>query len=112
MAHELPARETRIQEHHVTDAQIGLDEVASSGRAIRLCGRGCVTQMRRRRPRPGVTAAATTAVLATGARPGVTALATTAVLATGRPTTPRRPRRAALIGMSGSFIACVFIGLD
>ena len=33
--------------------------------------------------RPGVTAAPTTAVLATGDGPGVTALATTAVLATG-----------------------------
>ena len=73
----------------------------------------------RRRPRPGVTAAATmavlatgegpgptalatTAALATGDTPGVTAAATTAVLATGAPTTPARPRRAALMGMSGS----------
>ena len=37
----------------------------------------------RLRPRPGVTAAATTAVFATGDGPGVTALATTAVFATG-----------------------------
>src|SRR5664280_932577 len=44
--------------------------------------------MRRRRPTPGVTAAATTAVFATGApRPGVTAAATTAVFATGAPMT-------------------------
>jgi hypothetical protein len=55
-------------------------------------------QMRRRR-RPGVTAAATTAVLATGAGPGVTALATTAVLATGARMTPTLPRRAGLRGM-------------
>src|SRR4051812_25108403 len=60
-------------------------------------------QMRRRSPRPGVTAAATTAVFATGARPGVTALATTAVFATGWPMTPTRPARAALSGMSVSF---------
>ena len=39
--------------------------------------------MRRRIPRPGVTAAATTAVFATGDAPGLTALATTAVFATG-----------------------------
>jgi len=57
---------------------------------------------RRRTPRPGVTAAATTAVLATGAGPGVTALATTAVFATGWPMTPTRPTRAALSGMSVS----------
>ena len=37
----------------------------------------------RLRPRPGVTAAATTAVFATGEGPGVTAFATTAVFATG-----------------------------
>src|SRR4051795_4895707 len=63
------------------------------------------SQMRRRRPtpRPGVTAAATTAVLATGEGPGLTALATTAVLATGWPITPTRPTRAALSGMSVSF---------
>jgi hypothetical protein len=40
-----------------------------------------VPQIRLRRP--GVTAAATTAVFATGAGPGVTAFATTAVFATG-----------------------------
>src|SRR4051794_35493048 len=56
----------------------------------------------RRRRRPGVTAAATTAVLATGAGPGVTALVTTAALATGWPTTPRLPTRVALSGMSAS----------
>src|SRR5580765_5070039 len=55
--------------------------------------------MRRRRPTlPGVTAAATTAVFATGAGPGVTALATTAVLATGWPMTPTLPTRAGLRG--------------
>src|SRR3954451_18398290 len=59
--------------------------------------------MRRRRPRPGVTAAATTAVLATGDRPGLTAEATTAVFATGWPMTPTRPTRAALSGISVSF---------
>src|SRR3954463_3618989 len=58
---------------------------------------------RRRTPRPGVTAAATTAVLATGEGPGVTALATTAVFATGCPMTPTRPTRAALSGISVSF---------
>src|SRR5215204_1921124 len=57
----------------------------------------------RRRRRPGVTAAATTAVLATGEGPGVTALATTAVLATGCPMTPTLPTRAARSGMSVSF---------
>src|SRR3954452_15950198 len=66
----------------------------------------------RRRRRPGVTAAATTAVLATGAAPGVTAFATTAVLATGWPMTPTRPTRAALSGMSGSCGLEVFVGLD
>src|SRR3954452_20634857 len=59
--------------------------------------------MRRRRPRPGVTAAATTAVLATGERPGLTAEATTAVFATGWPMTPTRPTRPGLSGMSVSF---------
>jgi len=43
-----------------------------------------------------VTAAATTAVFATGAGPGVTALATTAVFATGAPMTPTLPARAGL----------------
>src|SRR3954469_25317119 len=73
--------------------------------------------MRRRRPgRPGVTAAATTAVFATGAGPGVTALATTAVLATvlatGAPTTPTLPTRAALRGISVSYARECVIGLD
>src|SRR5436305_10020697 len=71
------------------------------------------TQMRRRpMPRPGVTAAATTAVFATGAGPGVTALATTAVFATGWPITPTLPTRAALRGISFSFGRGCFIGLD
>src|SRR4051794_8930431 len=72
-------------------------------------------QMRRRRltPRPGVTAAATTAVLATGAGPGGTALAMTAVLATGWPMTPTRPARAALSGISDSFVGRAHrFGLD
>src|ERR1044072_3681193 len=70
--------------------------------------------MRRRRPgRPGVTAAATTAVFATGAGPGVTALATTAVLATGCPMTPTRPTRPGPSGMSVSFACvCGLVGLD
>src|SRR5947209_16189540 len=71
-----------------------------------------VVQIRRRRPRPGVTAAATTAVFATGDGPGETAFATTAVLATGWPMTPTRPTRAARIGMSGSCGRREFIGLD
>jgi len=65
-----------------------------------------------RRRRPGVTAAATTAVLAIGAPrpgppgppgPGVTAAATTAVFATGWPMTPTLPTRAGRNGMSVSF---------
>src|SRR5438270_12691922 len=69
--------------------------------------------MRRRRPgRPGVAAAATTAVFATGAGPGVTALATTAVLATGAPMTPTLPTRAALNGISDSYARRCVIGLD
>src|SRR5881227_3290295 len=47
----------------------------------------------RRRRRPGVTAAATTAVFATGARPGVTARAKTAVFAIGARMTPTVPTR-------------------
>src|SRR6187397_1343145 len=66
----------------------------------------------RRRRRPGVTAAATTAVLAIGDGPGVTAAATTAVFATGCPITPTRPTRAGLSGMSGSFDQFVVIGFD
>jgi len=57
------------------------------------CG---VTARQIRRRRPGVTAAATTAVFAIGDGPGVTAAATTAVLATGAPMTPTRPTRAGL----------------
>src|SRR6476659_9132148 len=67
---------------------------------------------RARTPRPGVTAAATTAVFATGDGPGVTALATTAVLATGAPMTPTLPTRAGLIGISGSLGSRGFVGLD
>src|SRR6478609_12118821 len=68
--------------------------------------------MRRRTPRPGVTAAATTAVFAIGDGPGVTAAATTAVLATGAPMTPTRPTRAGLRGISDSFGRHGFVGLD
>src|SRR3954464_10978031 len=70
--------------------------------------------MRRRlTPLPGVTAAATTAVFATGDGPGLTALATTAVFATGWPMTPTRPTRAGLSGMSVSFVGGADeIGLD
>src|SRR6185295_16816321 len=69
--------------------------------------------MRRRRPAlPGVTAAATTAVFATGDGPGETALATTAVFATGAPMTPTLPTRAALSGISVSSVRRSFIGLD
>src|SRR5436309_15740234 len=68
--------------------------------------------MRRRTPRPGVTAAATTAVFATGEGPGVTAAATTAVFATGAPITPTLPTRAALTGISASLGYKCFVGLD
>src|SRR6185436_6204046 len=68
--------------------------------------------MRRRPGLPGVTAATTTAVFATGAGPGVTALATTAVFATGWPMTPTRPARAGLNGMSASLARSCLIGLD
>src|SRR4051812_6340684 len=70
--------------------------------------------MRRRTPRRGVTAAATTAVFATGDGPGLMADATTAVFATGWPMTPTRPTRAALSGISGSFGGCAdhVVGLD
>src|SRR5206468_3802609 len=67
---------------------------------------------RRRTPRPGVTAAATTAVFATGEGPGVTALATTAVFATGWPMTPTLPTRAGLRGISVSFGRRFLVGLD
>src|SRR5687767_1345500 len=63
-------------------------------------------------PLPGVTAAATTAVFATGDGPGETALATTAVFATGWPMTPTLPTRAALSGISVSFARRCLIGLD
>src|SRR4029079_96424 len=66
----------------------------------------------RRRRRPGVTAAATTAVFATGDGPGETAFATTAVLATGAPMTPTLPTRAGLRGISVSFARGSLIGLD
>src|SRR3954471_4512367 len=66
----------------------------------------------RRRPRPGVTAAPTTAALATGACTGdATAAVTTAALATGAPTTPTRPTRAAL-SMSGSCLLEGLVGLQ
>src|SRR6185295_12971698 len=69
--------------------------------------------MRRRRPAlPGVTAAATTAVFATGEGPGETALATTAVFATGWPMTPTLPTRAALSGISVSSGRSCVIRLD
>src|SRR3954464_14589546 len=70
--------------------------------------------MRRRPTRPGVTAAAPTAGLATGDGPGETALATTAVFATGWPMTPTRPTRAALSGISFSLARSqgCFVGLD
>src|SRR3954471_21521032 len=66
----------------------------------------------RRRPRPGVTAAPTTAALATGACTGdATAAVTTAALATGAPTTPTRPTRAAL-SLSGSCLREGLGGLE
>src|SRR3954447_1202067 len=74
----------------------------------------CLQMRLRRRPRPGVTAAATTAVFATGDGPGDTAFATTAVFATGWPITPTLPTRAALSGISVS-LACGcddFVGFD
>ena len=59
-----------------------------------------------------MTAAATTAVFATGAGPGVTAFATTAVFATGCPMTPTRPTRAGLSGMFSLLgLQCV-VGFD
>ena len=66
----------------------------------------------RRRPLPGVTAAATTAVFAIGAGPGVTALATTAVFATGAPITPTLPTRAGLSGISVSYRRSRLVGFD
>src|SRR4051812_5734444 len=71
------------------------------------------TQILRLLPTPGVTAAATTAVFATGApRPGVTAAATTAVFATGAPMTPTLPTRPGLIGTSNSYCRSGFVSLD
>src|SRR3954452_2148596 len=70
----------------------------------------CGYQIRRRLP--GVTAAATTAVFATGDGPGVTAFATTAVFATGWPMTPTLPTRPGPRGMSVSFRREGFVGLD
>src|SRR4051812_5560425 len=68
-------------------------------------------QMRRRRP--GVTAAATTAVFATGCTLGVaTAAPTTAAFATGARTTPTRPTRAALSTISCSSRFERLIGLE
>src|SRR6478735_6591592 len=67
---------------------------------------------RRRAGRPGVTAAATTAVFATGEGPGETALATTAVFATGWPMTPTLPTRAGLRGISVSFVRGPLVGLE
>ena len=64
------------------------------GGAARSMDRGQI----RRRPTLGLTAAATTAVFATGAGPGVTAAATTAVFATGARMTPTLPTR---VGLSG-----------
>ena len=69
-------------------------------------------QIRRRRPRPGVTTAPTTAAFATGEGPGVTALVTTAALATGAPTTPTRPLRPGPTGMSSSLCFECFVRLD
>src|SRR3954468_24987164 len=66
----------------------------------------------RRRRRPGVTAAPTTAAFATGEGPGLTALATTAVFATGARTTPTLPTRPGLSGMSGSCGFECIVGLD
>src|SRR3954466_13940057 len=65
-----------------------------------------------RRRRPGVTAAATTAVFATGEGPGLTAAATTAVFATGAPMTPTLPTRPGLMGMSDSHCGSGLVGLN
>src|SRR3954447_16408342 len=51
---------------------------------------------------PGLTAAPTTAALATGDGPGRTAADTTAAFATGAPTTPTRPLRPGRRGTSDS----------
>jgi len=65
-----------------------------------------------RRRLPGVTAAATTAVFATGEGPGLTARATTAVFATGARITPTLPTRPGLIGISSSLGRRCFVSLD
>src|SRR3954447_11741710 len=61
---------------------------------------------------PGVTAAPTTAALATGERPGETAAPTTAALATGAPTTPTRPIRPGRRGTSDSLGLELGVGFD
>src|SRR6478752_7053700 len=83
--------------------------------------------MRRRRPgvtaapttaalatgeRPGLTAAPTTAAFATGDGPGPTAAPTTAALATGAPTTPTRPTRPGRSGTSNSLGLELGVGFD
>ena len=78
------------------------------GRAVRSSR--CAEMLRSAGGGPGVTAAVTTAALATGAGPGVTALATTAALATGAPITPTLPARAGR-GMV-SLLRLRFVGLD
>src|SRR4051812_16728483 len=65
-----------------------------------------------RRRRPGVTAAPTTAALATGDGPGRTAAVTTAALATGAPTTPTRPTRPGRRGTSDSLGLELGVGFD
>src|SRR4051794_31879529 len=65
-----------------------------------------------RRRRPGVTAAPTTAALATGEGPGRTAAGTTAALATGAPTTPTRPIRPGRRGTSDSLGLELGVGFD
>ena len=71
------------------------------------------------RRRPGVTAAPTTAALATGERPGVTAAPTTAALATGdgpglatEATTAALATRDGRSGISGSFYFECFVSFD
>ena len=86
----------------VLDAPSSVIRSAASSEARKLARERAGAQIRRRR-RPGLTAAPTTAALATGEGPGVTALVTTAALATGARTTPTRPRRPGPNGMSGSF---------
>src|SRR3954451_21640177 len=61
---------------------------------------------------PGLTAAPTTAALATGDGPGRTAAVTTAALATGAPTTPTRPTRPGRRGTSDSLGFELGVGFD